>query len=99
MTTETRTKLRSYRKSKTAHYSNLQQDNVYIIEKILKVEAKEETKYLVQWFGFPESEATWEPEKAVPGFLKEFYNNPNNVGKNIPKTLSNFSHEVSQLTD
>ena len=74
----------------------MQQDNIYIIEKVLKVTTKDtdykrnEKFYMVKWLGFPETECTWESEKAIPKFLQEFYDVPGHIGKCIPKpTISN----------
>ena len=39
-----------------------QKENEYIVEKILdKKKFLTEDKYLVKWYGYPESKSTWEP--------------------------------------
>ena len=43
------------------------QDNVFVVKSLLKKRGKD--KYLVEWYGFPQSEATWESSKNIPGFI------------------------------
>ena len=41
-------------------------DNVYMVQSLL---AKRKDEFLVEWFGFPKSEATWEKSKNIPTFI------------------------------
>lgn len=52
-------------------------DDIYVVEKILNRRKTDDGKveYLLKWFGYDESEATWEPEENV--FCKDliqYYN-------------------------
>ena len=51
------------------------EDDVYIVEKILKKKRNEdgEIRYLVKWDGYESSENTWEPKSAIPRFILKFY--------------------------
>ena len=85
---ETRSKLRSYRK-RNANSDHLSQDNVYIIETIIKTDIRkidgvDTIFYCVKWMGFADAECSWEPASRIPTFLREFYSHPENLGKFIP---------------
>ena len=80
----TRMSLRDHRVS-TAASVDASQDNIYVIETILGVKTKEDTlQYQVKWLKFPTSESTWEPEDAIPGFIRLFFKNGDNFGKPLP---------------
>ena len=65
----TRQQLRKHR-TDTAIYSEAEQDDVFIVESILEIK-KATKKVLVKWMGFPD--ATWENEKGIPLFIREYY--------------------------
>ena len=64
VSTKTKAKLRDQR-SKTALCVEAGQDDLYIVESILELK-KNECK--VKWHGF--EEATWEPNKGIPAFIR-----------------------------
>ena len=69
ISSRTRQQLRKHR-TDTAIYSDAEQDDVFIVESILEIK-KATKKVLVKWMGFPD--ATWENEKGIPLFIREYY--------------------------
>ena len=69
ISSRTRQQLRKHR-TDTAIYSEAEQDDVFIVESILEIK-KATKKVLVKWMGFPD--ASWENEKGIPLFIREYY--------------------------
>lgn len=75
------------KKSSTKHAPQVQEDleqenQVYIVEQILKKKKTSEgkIKYFIKWQGFPPEESTWEPEENLAGIknmIQEFEANLN----------------------
>ena len=69
----------------TAQSDDASQDNIYVIETILETQSKDDiTLFKVKWLNFPASESTWEPEEAIPKFIRIYYKDENNLGKTLP---------------
>ena len=67
LSTESRTCLYNFRSRTKQTQLRLPDDDLFVVESILEVRMKNKTKqFLVQWAGFPRSEATWEPMKNIP---------------------------------
>ena len=80
----TRNNLRNHR-TNTAASSEASQDNIYVIESIVDLRIKDDSKYFkVKWLNFPPSESTWEPETSIPKFIQSFYMERANLGKPLP---------------
>lgn len=47
------------------------QDNVYTVQSLLK---KRGDDFLVEWYGFPKAEATWEKGQNIPKFILKVLN-------------------------
>ena len=61
------------------------QDNIYVIETIFDMKMKDDGKYYqVKWLNFPDSEATWEPEEAIPKFIQLYFKDESKYGKQLP---------------
>ena len=99
ITNESRVNLNKYRKS-SAISEHAPSDDFFVIESILNIkEEKGMKRFLVKWVGFPEEEATMEPEENIPGFIKKFYEKKSNLGKTLPaptikhtKTIGGIKH-------
>ena len=61
-------------------------DNAFIVESILAIEEpeNEERLFKVKWFNFPLEAATLEPERNLPRFIVEYYNDKSKLGKILP---------------
>ena len=81
---DTRMTLRDHNTA-TAKSTEAQQDNIYVIETIFDMKMKDDGKYYqVKWLNFPDSEATWEPEEAIPKFIQLYFKDESKYGKQLP---------------
>ena len=98
LTNETKRVLRDRRKQ-TANYKEVGQDDLYVVESIEDIKKdKSGKKYKIKWVGFGHEDCTWEPEGAIPKFIREFYDDKTRLKSKLPnpvikstKTLSNGS--------
>lgn len=87
----TRQQLRKYR-TDTASYAEAEQDEVYIVESIMKIKSKE---VLVKWVGFPNP--TWENKNGIPKFIRNYYEkNPAKLGKVLPNPKIKHSKTIGE---
>ena len=47
--------------------------------------------------GYDPSDATWEPEVHIPGFIKEYYSDSKKIGTELPKPV--IKHQRPSLMD
>ena len=99
LTTDTKRVLRDRRKS-MANYKEVGRDDMYVIESIedIKKDKSCNLKYKVKWVGFGHDDCTWEPEDAIPKFIRDFYEDKTRLSSKLPnpvikstKTLANGS--------
>ena len=94
---QTKRQLRAHKKNES---DAARDDDFYVIEQIDKVKTEKGKKfYLVKWVGFPPSQCTWEPEEHIPGFIRTYYDNSDNIGSKLPapqikhtKTIGGVKH-------
>ena len=98
---KTKESLAQSRKKSQKAGQHLSNDNLFIVESVLKVRLTKSDKkssakrrssivppqreFLVKWASFDEKDATWEPAKNIPLFLQKFYLKPENLGKPLPQ--------------
>ena len=99
VTKKTKESLSQARKKSKKAGPELTNDNLFIVESVLKVRlTKSEKKakrrssivppqreFLVKWASFDEKDSTWEPSKNLPFFLQKFYLKPENLGSPLPQ--------------
>ena len=91
ISSRTRQQLRKYR-TDTALYAEAEQDEVYIVESIMEIKAKQ---VLVKWVGFPDP--TWENENGIPKFIRNYYEkNPGKLGKALPNPKINIPRKLEK---
>lgn len=91
ISSRTRQQLRKYR-TDTALYAEAEQDEVYIVESIMKIKAKQ---VLVKWVGFPDP--TWENENGIPKFIRNYYEkNPGKLGKALPNPKIKHTKKIGE---
>ena len=98
LTNETKRVLRDRRKM-MANYKEVGQDDMYVVESIEDItEDNHGKKFKVKWVGFEVKDCTWEPEDAIPKFIREYYSDKTKLKSKLPnpvikctKTLSNGS--------
>lgn len=82
---------RSLRKKQSPDYP---QDNLFFVRAILKIE---NDNFLVQWVNTLAEEATWEPRKAIPKFIVEWYEEDHlRLGSEIPSPKIKWSKEAGK---
>ena len=98
---KTKESLAQSRKKSQKAGQQLSNDNLFIVESVLKVRLTKcdkkstakrrssivppQKEFLIKWASFEEKDATWEPCKNVPPFLQKFYLKPENLGKPLPQ--------------
>ena len=96
LSSESISRLYNFRSRTKQTQVDLPDDDLYVVESILeKKSSKSKILYLVKWAGFPTSESTWEPEQHIPVFISKFYENPNNLGKNLPEPRIKHTQKVA----
>ena len=56
-----------------------------MVEKILQIKETNNVKeFLISWVGYPGTEATWEPEDNIPGFIRKYYEDKSKLGSKLP---------------
>ena len=71
-------------KKKESSSEAAQNNDYYVIEKILEIKETNNVKeFLVSWVGYPETEATWEPEDNIPGFIRKYYEDKSKIGSKL----------------
>ena len=75
-------------------------DNAFIVESILAIEEpeNEERLFKVKWFNFPLEAATLEPERNLPRFIVEYYNDKSKLGKILPSPRIKHTKKTSSGT-
>ena len=69
-------------KKKESSSEAVQNNDCYVVEKILEIKETDNVKeFLV---GYPETEATWEPEDNIPGFIRKYYEDKSKLGSKLP---------------
>ena len=99
VTKKTKESLSQARKKSKKTGPELSNDNLFIVESVLKVRLTKSDKkakrrssivppqreFLVKWASFDEKDSTWEPAKNLPFFLQKFYLKPENLGSPLPQ--------------
>ena len=97
VTAKTKNKLREHRK-KNSHSDEARNDNAFVVESILDMKKdKVGIQYLVKWLGFPQDEATWEPEDNLPKFLRNYYNSPEKYGMKLPDPKIKYTKTIGGI--
>ena len=87
----TKKKLRDER-TKAAECKDAGQDDLYIVESILKFRGKE---CQVKWLGF--DDPTWEPRTGIPAFLRRYYEtDPGRLGQKLPKPTIKHTKKIGE---
>ena len=105
LTKNTLDRLRDFRSRTKKHAGQLPNDSVYTIQSIQDVRSSPKgQEYNVKFAGFSEDLGCWEPSKNLPQFIRNFYQNSKNLGKQIPppkikskKNLSNGTEMYVEL--
>ena len=99
VTKKTKESLSQARKKSKKAGPELSNDNLFIVESVLKVRLTKSDKkakrrssivppqreFLVKWASFDEKDSTWEPAKNLPLFLQKFYLKPENLRSPLPQ--------------
>ena len=89
----TKKKLRDER-SKAAECKDAGQDDLYIVESILKFRGNQ---CYVKWLGF--EDPTWEPKTGIPGFLRHYYEtDPGRLGQKLPKPTIKHTKKIGEFS-
>ena len=99
VTNETRSSLRLKKKKQATNSDDNLEDHLHIVESILDITTiNGKQMFKVKWFGYPEEDATIEPEENIPKFIQNFYSVPQNLGKRLPNPKIKQSKKLTNGT-
>ena len=100
LTSNSRSQLYNIRSRTKPTQLHLPNDDLFVVESIMDMKTEKKTKlFLVKWSSFPESEATWEPEKNIPQFILKYYAETSKFGKPLPEPRIKHTKKVSNKSE
>ena len=100
LSSNSRSQLYNFRSRTKQTQLHLPDDDLFVVESILDVKMEKKTKlYLVKWSSFPDSEATWEPERNIPAFILKYYDEAGKFGKPLPEPRIKHTKKVSKNSE
>ena len=74
------------KKSRNSNFK--QSDDFFVVKSVLeKKSSGSSDQFLIEWLGYDRKEATWEPSENIPGFIRDYYKDCKNLGKDLPQPI------------